>query len=194
MSTWVFATNNNHKLEEARSIFPDRLRILSLKEVGFVREVDETASTFAGNAELKARAVFEEVGKPCFADDSGLCVNALNFEPGVRSARYSGENGPVDHLQNNLKLLKNLDHAEDRSAYFITVICLIDSEGKTSFYEGRVLGEIAREMKGGQGFGYDPLFIPQGYHQTFAELGEVVKNTLSHRSVALRKMLEDIGL
>ncbi|MDA8628954.1 RdgB/HAM1 family non-canonical purine NTP pyrophosphatase [Bacteroidia bacterium] len=193
MATWVFATNNNHKLEEARSILPNRLGIVSLKDVGFLKEVDETSSTFSGNAELKARAVFEEVGKPCFADDSGLCVTALNLEPGVRSARYSSETGPVDHLQNNLKLLKNLKHTDDRSAYFITVICLIDSEGQTSFYEGRVFGEISREMKGVHGFGYDPLFIPQGYDQTFAELGEGVKNKLSHRSVALRKMVEDIG-
>jgi len=132
------------------------------------------------------------VGKPCFADDSGLCVTALNLEPGVRSARYSSETGPVDHLQNNLKLLKNLKHTDDRSAFFITVICLIDSEGQTSFYEGRVFGEISPEMKGVHGFGYDPLFIPQGYDQTFAELGEGVKNKLSHRSVALRKMLEDL--
>lgn len=192
MSTWVFATNNNHKLEEARSILPDRLGIVSLMEVGFLNEIDETASTFAGNAEIKARAVYEEVGKPCFADDSGLCVTALNLEPGVKSARYSSETGPVDHLQNNLKLLRNLECIQDRSAYFITVICLIDAEGRTSFYEGRVLGEITREMKGVQGFGYDPLFIPQGYDQTFAELGESVKNELSHRSVALRKMLQDL--
>jgi XTP/dITP diphosphohydrolase len=193
MSTWVFATNNNHKLEEARSILPDYLKIVSLKEIGFFKEVDETASTFAGNAEIKARAVFEEVGKPCFADDSGLCVTALNLEPGVKSARYSNETGPVDHHQNNLKLLRNLEHAEDRGAYFITVICLIDADGRTSFYEGRVFGEIAHEMKGSQGFGYDPLFIPDGYDQTFAQLGEAVKNSLSHRSVALRKMLEGLG-
>lgn len=192
MATWVFATNNNHKIEEARSILPNRLGIVSLKDVGFLKEVDETSSTFAGNAELKARAVFEEVGKPCFADDSGLCVTALNLEPGVKSARYSSETGPVDHLQNNLKLLRNLEYAKDRSAYFITVICLMDAKGFTSFYEGRVLGKIAREMKGSQGFGYDPLFIPQGYDQTFAELGEGVKNKLSHRSVALRKMLQDL--
>jgi len=192
MATWVFATNNNHKIEEARSILPNRLGIVSLKDVGFLKEVDETSSTFAGNAELKARAVFEEVGKSCFADDSGLCVTALNLEPGVKSARYSSETGPVDHLQNNLKLLRNLEYAKDRSAYFITVICLMDAKGCTSFYEGRVIGKIAREMKGSQGFGYDPLFIPQGYDQTFAELGEGVKNKLSHRSVALRKMLQDL--
>lgn len=187
--SWLFATNNSHKIEEAQSILMGFAQINSPKQLGIEIEVDETADSFQGNALLKATAFHKATGLPCFADDSGLCVNHLNGAPGIHSARYAQTDGqPVDHAANNQKLLLELKHASDRSAYFITVICAVGFTAEPVFFEGRVYGTINTELKGSKGFGYDPLFVPEGFEQTFAELGESVKNTLSHRSRALLEM------
>lgn len=192
MKTWVFATNNQHKVDEVRQMLRGEVDLLTLKQIGFHKEIIEDADSFSGNAELKARAVFEATGKPCVADDSGLCVRALNNRPGVKSARYANDNGPVDHSANNRKLLNELKNHSDRGAYFITVLCYINEKGEASFYEGWVTGNIGDEIQGEHGFGYDPLFIPDGYLQTFAELGEEVKNSMSHRARAFQELLLDI--
>ncbi len=188
MKKWVFATNNLHKLEEAKAILGSFAEIVSLNDIGFHEEIEETASTFEGNALIKAQTVFEKTGFPCFADDSGLCVVALNLQPGVKSARYAVENGPVNHELNNQKLLSELSTAQNREAYFITVICAVGFEENPIFFQGKVHGSIALEPAGNQGFGYDPLFVPQNYHQTFAELGPEIKNSMSHRANALNLM------
>ncbi len=189
MNRWLFATNNSHKIEEAQDILKDFAQIISPKDLGISIDVEETADSFKGNALLKALAFHKETGLPCFADDSGLCVNQLNGAPGIHSARYAQIEGqPVNHQANNEKLLHALNEAQDRSAYFITVICAIGFSEEPVFFEGRVYGTIDNQTKGEKGFGYDPLFIPEGYDQTFAELGESVKNTLSHRSRALTEM------
>ena len=185
---WIFATNNAHKLVEAKDIFSNFAQIISLQEIGFNEDVDETEDSFKGNALLKAQAVFQKTGLPCFADDSGLCVDALDGRPGVKSARYAKETGPVDHALNNQKLLHELSGIDDRSACFKTVICAVGFESEPIFFEGVVYGQIATELRGSDGFGYDPLFIPQNYHETFAELGSVIKNTLSHRWMAMDNM------
>lgn len=185
---WIFVTNNSHKLQEAQDILSGFAQIVSLNDIGFYDEIAETASDFKGNALLKAQAVFEKTGLPCFADDSGLCVTSLNFQPGVKSARYSSETGHTNHQANNEKLLIELAPKSDRSAFFITVICAIGFQSEPIFFEGKVNGKIGLQLKGSDGFGYDPLFIPEGYHQTFAELGSSVKNSLSHRSIALNAM------
>jgi XTP/dITP diphosphohydrolase len=188
MKKWVFATNNQHKLEEAKQILGDFAEIVSLKEIGFFDEVDETADTFEGNATIKAQSVFEKTGIPCFADDSGLCVNALNGAPGVKSARYANDHGPVDHFLNNQKLLAELTGIENREAFFITVICAVGFTESPLYFNGEVHGDIATDLSGVAGFGYDPLFIPKGYSKTFAELGSEIKNSMSHRANALNKM------
>lgn len=188
MKQWIFATNNAHKLDEAKEIFKGFAEIRSLQEIGFHEEVDETEDSFKGNALLKAQTVFQKTGLPCFADDSGLCVDALNGNPGVKSARYANETGPVDHDLNNQKLLGELLGQENRNACFKTVICAVGFESEPLFFEGIVNGTIARELKGSDGFGYDPLFIPQNYHETFAQLGSVIKNSLSHRWMAMNQM------
>lgn len=188
MKHWIFATNNAHKLVEAKDIFSNFAEIISLQEIGFNEDVDETEDTFKGNALLKAQAVFQKTGLPCFADDSGLCVDALDGKPGVKSARYANETGLVDHNLNNQKLLQELSGAENRSACFKTVICAVGFESEPLFFEGVVYGHIATELRGNDGFGYDPLFVPQNYHETFAELGGVIKNTLSHRWMAMENM------
>ena len=188
MKHWIFATNNAHKLVEAKDIFSNFAEIISLQEIGFNEDVDETEDTFKGNALLKAQAVFQKSGLPCFADDSGLCVDALDGKPGVKSARYANETGPVDHALNNQKLLQNLSGVENRNACFKTVICAVGFEPEPLFFEGIVYGKITTELKGNDGFGYDPLFVPQNYHETFAELGSVIKNTLSHRWMAMENM------
>lgn len=186
MKKLVFATNNKHKLEEVRSVLHNQMEILSLHEIGCDADIPETAATLEGNALLKARYVYENFGYDCFADDTGLEVNALNGEPGVYSARYAGENH--DAQLNMEKLLLNMLDKTDRSAQFRTVIALIE-DGNTQYFEGIIRGEIIREKKGNTGFGYDPVFVPEGFTKTFAELGADVKNKISHRALAVEQLL-----
>lgn len=185
---WVLASNNQHKLEEIQVQFPTNIELLTLNDVGFSEDIIEDAATFHGNALIKAKRINDFTGFPSLADDSGLCVSALNNDPGVHSARYANQTGPVDHNLNNQKLLSELEGFSDRTAYFITVLCLVGFSKEPLYFEGRVWGEIGSELKGNGGFGYDPLFIPSGYNQSFAELGSEVKNSLSHRSNALKEL------
>ena len=175
----VFATNNAHKLEEVAAILGDSYEILSLREIG----CDETSDTFAGNALQKATYIKEHYGYDCFADDSGLEVHALDGAPGIFSARYSG-NGPEANID---KLLHNLTGKSERGAQFRTVIALLIGE-ETQLFEGIVHGTIIEERRGTGGFGYDPIFIPDGYAHTFAELGSEVKNRISHRAKAVEQL------
>ena len=179
----VFATNNAHKLEEVASILGDNYEVLSLREIGCDADIPETADTFAGNALQKAQYVKQHFGYDCFADDSGLEVDALDGAPGVYSARYSGGGSEA----NMDKLLHNLTGERSRSAQFRTVIALLIGE-ETLFFEGIVRGTITEERRGEGGFGYDPIFVPEGYELTFAELGSEVKNRISHRAKAVEQL------
>jgi XTP/dITP diphosphohydrolase len=181
----VFATNNQHKLEEVSNMLNLKTGLLSLKDIYCVEDIAETAETLEGNALLKARYVKATYGYDCFADDTGLEVEALHNAPGVYSARYAGE--AHNAAANMKKLLAEMSGKENRNARFRTVIALIVNE-KEYLFEGIVNGSIIREQRGSEGFGYDPLFIPDGYSQTFAELGNEIKNTISHRAVAIRKL------
>ena len=182
----VLASNNAHKIDEIRQILPAHIKVLSLKDVGFTQDIAETGKTFDANAEIKANAIFEQVQLPVFADDSGLEVTALNKAPGVKSARYAGE--PVDAEKNIDLLLKNLEGKTNRKARFVTVICLKLPQ-KSFFFEGEVWGQITTERRGQGGFGYDAVFMPDGYQQTFAEMSAEAKNQISHRKQALEKLL-----
>ena len=182
----VLASNNAHKIDEIRQILPAHIKVLSLKDVGFTQDIAETGKTFDANAEIKANAIFEQVQLPVFADDSGLEVTALNKAPGVKSARYAGE--PVDAEKNIDLLLKNLEGKTNRKARFVTVICLKLPQ-KSFFFEGEVWGQITIERRGQGGFGYDAVFMPDGYQQTFAEMSADAKNQISHRKQALEKLL-----
>lgn len=181
----VFATNNAHKLEEIASILGNKIELLSLKDIGCQADIPETADTLEGNATLKAEFIHQNYGLDCFADDTGLEVEALNGEPGVYSARYAGNEN--DSEANMQKLLQNLMDKENRMAQFRTAICLI-IDGEKHLFEGIVKGEIIREKRGKTGFGYDPIFVPEGYELTFAELGSDIKNTISHRAKAVEKL------
>lgn len=181
----VVATNNAHKLEEIAAILSDEMELLSLKDINCHADIPETADTLEGNARQKAMYIYENYGMDCFADDTGLEVDALNGAPGVFSARYAGDGH--DSEANMQKLLKELKGNEIRKAQFRTAICLI-MEGKEYLFEGIVKGEIIEEKRGGAGFGYDPIFVPEGYEQTFAELGNDIKNTISHRARAVEKL------
>lgn len=187
MTEILFATNNKHKVEEVRSILGPDFRILSLPDIHCTDELPETLDTLEGNAGQKARYVYEKFGKPCFADDSGLEVKSLNGEPGVRSARYAGVHGNSD--DNISLLLKNLEGVTDRSARFRTVIALIGSSGDIRLFEGEIRGILLTERRGTAGFGYDPIFVPDGYALTFAEMPPALKNTISHRAVATNKLV-----
>lgn len=187
MKTIVFATNNPHKLEEVRAIISDRIRVVSLPEAGCRDDIPETSPTLEGNALQKARYVKEHVGQDCFADDTGLEVEALNGEPGVRSARYAGDGH--DANANIDKLLHALEGHRNRKARFRTVIALI-MDGRELTFEGIVNGQITATRHGESGFGYDPVFMPDGYNLTFAELGADVKNKISHRAIATGKLAE----
>lgn len=189
-ATLVFATNNAHKLEEVRDIIGDRFEIKSLDDIGCHDDIPETADTLQGNALQKARYIKDKFGYDCFADDTGLICSALNGEPGVRSARYANDNDHEHDSEANMKLLlKNLSDKNDRSAYFMTVIALI-YQGQTYTFNGVVNGVISHEKHGDGGFGYDPIFVPEGYDKTFAELGNEIKNTISHRTRAVAKLDE----
>ena len=184
----VFATNNKHKLSEMSSILGDKIELLSLKDINCDVDIPETADTLEGNAILKSEFIYNNYNINCFADDTGLEVEALNGEPGVYSARYA-EGESHDSMAIMKKLLSKLENVENRSAQFRTVISLI-LDGKKYVFEGIVKGRISKERKGDKGFGYDPIFIPEGYDKSFAELGEDVKNKISHRAKAVEKLID----
>ena len=231
MNKIVFATNNKHKLEEIRSILGEDFEVLSLNDIGCHEDIPETADTLEGNALQKAQYVFEKYGYDCFADDTGLEVQALEGEPGIYSARYAALDGDDscshDSEANMAKLLRKLEGIENRKARFRTVIALlthpqsipkggksdmisVNKGNKTSLpsggveggynpspregnrvgFEGIVNGSIIRERRGGEGFGYDPIFQPEGYDKTFAELGSEIKNHISHRARAVQKLAD----
>lgn len=181
----VIASNNKHKIEEIKAIVGDRFDLLSMNDIGFHEDIVEDADTFIGNALIKARTIFNKYQLNCLADDSGLIVESLNNEPGVYSARYAGE--PTNHENNINKVLEKLNGIENRKAKFVSVIAVI-IDGEEFIFEGEVKGTIRNEKKGSKGFGYDPIFEPEGYHITFAEMLEDEKNAISHRARALAKM------
>lgn len=183
----VFATNNAHKLDEIRAILKDKFLVRSLAEIGCHDDIPETADTLEGNALIKARYVAERYGVSCFADDTGLEVEALGGRPGVHTARYAFSDR-YDAEANTTKLLEELADKTNRKARFRTIVALIDKDGEHLF-EGIVSGEIAPERRGDKGFGYDPVFIPESEGLTFAELGVAVKNEISHRARAVQKLV-----
>jgi len=183
----VFASNNKNKIQEIQSMLPDTIQIVSLESIGCFEEIPETADTIEGNAILKANYVTQKYGFDCFADDTGLEVEALNGEPGVYSARYAGEQRNADDNMN--KLLEELLDKPNRNAKFKTVIAL-NLKGKQYLFTGIASGEITLEKKGTGGFGYDPIFKPTNYDETFAELSLAVKNEISHRGKATKALLD----
>lgn len=184
-----FATNNVHKVDEVQAKIGDAFQIVTLKNIGCDVDIPETADTIAGNALQKAQYIWQHYHCNCFADDTGLEVDALNGAPGVHTARYAGE--AKDPEANMAKLLKALEGCCDRKARFRTVIALI-IDGKETVMEGVVEGTIATEKSGAEGFGYDPIFIPEGYDKTFAELPLSVKNSISHRGRAVEKLINHL--
>ena len=186
MRKLVFATNNAHKLEEVRAVLDNKIEIVSLNELGCFDDIPETADTLEGNALIKAEYVFNKFEMACIADDTGLEVEALNGEPGVYSARYGGE--PHNAQKNMQKLLTNLKGIENRKARFRTVIVLKDAE-RELYFEGTIHGHISETPSGAAGFGYDPVFVPDGYNKSFAELGPELKNKISHRALAVEELI-----
>ncbi len=182
----VFASSNKNKISEIQSMLPETIQILSLEAIGCHEEIPETAATIEGNAILKANYISKKYGYDCFADDTGLEVAALNGEPGVFSARYAGEQRNSDDNMN--KLLDNLSDKNNRKAQFKTVIAL-NINGKQELFTGIAEGEITLEKTGTKGFGYDPIFQPLGYKETFAELSLEIKNEISHRGKATQKLI-----
>ena len=185
MDKIIFATNNIHKLAEVRQIIGQKLNILSLEDAGITADIPEDHQTLDENAVQKAQFIFKKTGIACFADDTGLEVEALNGLPGVYSARYAGE---AKRSSDNVnKLLEELKNSENRRAQFRCVIAFV-SDKETKLFEGVVKGQITRKPSGNGGFGYDPVFIPEGYSSTFAELKPEIKNSISHRAVAAAKL------
>lgn len=189
MSDLVAATNNKGKLKEIRQLLPWDISLQSMQDIGFTDDIPEPYETFEENAAAKARTVYTFCGINTLADDSGICVPALNNAPGVYSARYSGK--PSNDDRNLEKLLQDMKDATDRRAFYKAVICLV-WEGTEHYFEGTCHGTLAEIPRGSRGFGYDPIFIPDGYSETFGELPQEVKNQFSHRGQAIRKMMEFI--
>jgi XTP/dITP diphosphohydrolase len=182
----VFATHNQHKAAEVQSLLPKNISILSLNDIGCYAEIPETQETLEGNAIFKANFVTEHYGYDCFADDTGLLVDALNGEPGVLSARYAGEEKNTEANIN--KLLQALLNHNNKKAHFKTVIAL-NLKNEQFLFEGKARGEIISERRGDKGFGYDPIFKPEGFEETFAELSMDIKNTISHRGKAMQQLI-----
>ena len=180
----ILASNNQGKIAEIRSLLP-QMDILTMREAGYTAEIEEPYDTFKENAWQKASTIWTWSKTAVLSDDSGICVHALNGAPGVRSARFAGHK--VTDLDNNRKLLKALQGSADRSAYYYAVLCLIVA-GEPYYFDGRCHGQIAEAPRGDKGFGYDPLFVPDGYDQTFAELSADVKSCISHRAAALSEL------
>lgn len=182
----LVATHNLHKKEEIQQILGDSFEVKSLTDYDLNEEIIEDGDSFQANAQIKAQYCYEKTGIPSLGDDSGLVVPALDGQPGIFSARYAGDH---DFQKNIAKVLDEMTGIENRSAYFITVLCYYDDNGAT-FYEGTVHGNLLTENKGHQGFGYDPIFVPEGYNITFAEMNPEDKNAISHRKKALDKFLK----
>lgn len=189
MKSLVFATNNAHKLIEVSAILEGKYKVVSLADIGCFDDIPETSQTIEGNALLKARFVVNNYHQDCFADDTGLEVDALDGRPGVYSARYAGEG--CSYNDNVEKLLLELKGKPKRKARFKTVIALA-LNGKETLFEGIINGTIIHEKRGISGFGYDPVFVPDGYDQTFAEMSPELKNTISHRALAVKKLAESL--
>ena len=186
MKKLIFATNNPNKLAEIKSAVKT-FEVVGLKEMGIVEEIAETGSTLEENALIKSQYIFHKTGLDCFADDTGLEVKALNGRPGVYSARYAGPNcSAADNMD---KLLNELENHDDRSASFRTVISLI-LNGEKYYFEGEVMGDILSQKKGVDGFGYDPIFRPKGFSASFAEMSMTQKNEISHRGIAVKKLIQ----
>ena len=183
----VFATNNQHKLHEIQAIIGNNFELLSLRDIGCFDEIPEEQPTIEGNARQKAFYIFEKFGLACFADDTGLEIEALNGEPGVYSAMYAGDEKNAEANMN--KVLKKMENASNRNARFKTVISLVIN-GNEKQFEGTTEGEILREKRGGLGFGYDPIFQPKGFNLTFAEMELDEKNKISHRGRAVQKLVQ----
>lgn len=183
----VFASNNKNKIKEIQQLVPASIEIVSLQDIGCTEDIPETATTIEGNAILKANYVTEKYGYNCFADDSGLEVDVLNGEPGVYSARYAGE--PKNDVNNMNKLLLNLKDKTNRKANFKTVICL-NINGEQHLFTGSINGKIIDEKIGNNGFGYDPIFVADGYNKTFAELTMEEKSSISHRGIAVKQLVD----
>lgn len=186
MRTLVFATNNKHKLEEVQALIGDKFRLKTLGEIGCLDEIPETGTTFRENASQKSHYIWDRFNMNCFSDDSGLEVDALNGEPGVYSAHYSGSRDSEENLQ---LVLDKMTGIKDRSARFKCIISII-LDGNEHFFEGTVEGEITESRSGSAGFGYDPIFRPQGYEVSFAEMSAEEKNRISHRAQAVSKLVE----
>lgn len=187
----VFATHNRHKLEEIKAILPNDFELLTLEEVAYTDEIPETGNTLVENALIKARSVNTHTGYDCFADDTGLEVEALKGKPGVYSARYAGEE--ADSTKNIEKLMLELKEHSNRNAQFRTVIALLFGS-KEYLFEGIVKGTISENASGKSGFGYDPVFIPEGYEISFSEMSSKDKNRISHRSIAIHKMIKFLNM
>lgn len=183
----IFATNNPHKSREIQALLPEEITILSLKDIDFQGDIPENQSTLEGNAREKAGYIYERYGMNCFADDTGLEIDALSGEPGVYSARYAGAD--KDPGANMDKVLRQLEGVSDRRARFKCVISLI-IDGEEKRFDGVVNGQILHKKRGSQGFGYDPIFLPDGYDRTFAEMPLELKNKISHRSQAINKLAD----
>lgn len=182
-----FTTNNAHKLKEVREILGDSIELLSLSDIGFSGDIPETHETLEENSLEKAQYIFDRFQIPVFSDDSGLEVEALNGKPGVHTAHYSGSRNAVENMS---KVLAELKPSDSRKAQFRAVMTYIDQAGKANQFEAIVEGQLALQMSGEDGFGYDPIFIPDGYDKTFAELSSEIKNTISHRKRAIEKLLQ----
>lgn len=181
----IFASHNENKVSEIRAVLPEFIQLLSLNDINFYEEIEETGKTLEENAQIKAETIYQKFQKNVFADDTGLFVTALNGAPGVYSARYAGTGNSADNIQ---KLLKELDKVDDRSAYFKTQICLI-WQNEMHFLDGEIHGQILTAEKGNHGFGYDPIFQPNGYQESFAEMDLAQKNEISHRALAVKKLV-----
>ena len=187
MKSLLFASHNTHKVEEIRIMLEGQYKVLSLPDVGITEDIPEPFDTFEANAQAKAAYVFQKTGIPAFADDSGLLVDALGNQPGVLSARYAGPQKNSD--DNMLKLLSALKHETNRRARFVTVIAFQVTEAQCHFFNGKVEGFISEKPRGQKGFGYDPVFIPLGFDQTFGELHENIKKAISHRAMAMNRFV-----
>lgn len=186
MQKIIFATNNEYKVKELRSVLPEQMQILSLKEAGILKDIPEPYETLEENAREKADVIHAMTGENCFSEDTGLIVDALAGAPGVKSARYAGEQ--ATNKENIQLLLNNLENNENRTAYFQTIICLIQ-DGAHVYFEGKCKGSIIKEERGEKGFGYDAVFVPEGSEKTFAEMDLEEKNKYSHRKKASTKLI-----